>query len=433
MLIVGSIYRPADSRQDIKCCRLLITYLQTYFNRNSNILCNMEDEKNMEDKNNQERILGRLLESSKTTRELAIELGYINPDGAPRYNVIYGYLKRLKKNGYIEGKKVKLGKSGNDPTLYSIIFDIENLRKIFVNHPCLKAKLQKSDSVLKIIFYEYSDLIYNSINKEHVKSIACVNSNFHSGGTSVTKSEKIIVSPSGEEKRVEERRYTSVMRFDSSTVTSDPNKKELLEHTASTFGQENKALELESIIIEGLRPSVVTSDQNEKELLEQTEDTLIEKSKEDLMKKLQLSPEFFRLFLMNNKNELMKSIEECVKILEDVEISVTSWEVHNNLTNWYEISEINLGINLAFEACVSIDVMQGQSNKEAIEYIRSKKKEVSDQQICQLENYYRKNRLAPEFLRGKKLIYVNNSKLQKIEQKFLDNGGHFIEYSAFRM
>lgn len=393
----------------------------------------MQDKNNIQDEKNQGLILGSLLESSKTTAELANEFGYINPNGTPRYNVIHRDLQRLKENGYIESKKVKSGKSGNDPTLHSTIFSFQNLRQMFEDYPYLKWKMQKNDSVLKSIFCEYSDLIYNSVNKEHGKSTSCINSNLHSGGMLVTKSEKTIISPCGEEKRVEDLHYTAVMRFDGSNVTPDPDKKELLVQNVSPLRLDGRVLEIESITITGVRPSNVTSDTNMKELYEKTEETLIEKSKGSLMKKLQLSPEFFRLFLMNDKNKLVKYIKDCIKILEDMEISVTAWEVHNSPSNWYEISEINLGLDMAFEACVSIDMMQSQSNKEAIEYIRLRKKEVSDQQICQLEDFYKSTRVAPEFLRGKKLIYVNNPKLQEIEQEFIDNGGHFRGYSAFRM
>ncbi len=387
----------------------------------------------MQEEKNQGLILGCLLESPKTTAELATERGYTNPNGTPRYNVIYRDLKKLDEKGYIESKKVKLGKSGNDPTLHSIIFSFQNLRKMFEDYPYLKGKMQKNDYVLKTIFCEYSDLIYNSFNKEHGKSTSCVNSNLHSGGMLVAKSEKTVISPCGEENRVEELHYTAVMRFDSPNVTYGTDKKELLAQSAYPLREDGRVLEIDSITITGIRTPNVTSCSNKKELSEQNEETLIEKSKESLMKKLQLSPEFFRLFLMNDKDKLVKYIKDCYKTLENVEIKVTAWEVHNNPPNWYEICQMNLGLDMAFEACVSVDMMQGQSNKEAIEYIRLKKKEVSDQQICQLENYYRSNRLVPEFLRGKKLIYVNNSKLQEMEQKFLDNGGHFIEYPAFRM
>jgi hypothetical protein len=366
---------------------------------------------------NQELILGNLLGFSKTTGQLARELNYVNAKGVAGYSIIYDDLTRLVESGYIEGKKQKLEKKpGNIPTLYSIIINIQNLRNILREYPHLISNMQKNDLVLENIICEYSDLLYNSINKEHVKSIACVNSNFHRGGTSVTKSEKIIISPSGDEKRVEERLYTSVMHFDGSNVTSDPDKTELLVQNVSPLKEDVRVLEIESITITGVRPSNVTSDPNKKELYGQTEETLIEKSKENLMKKLQLSPEFFRLFLMNDKNNLVKYIKECIKILEDVEINVTAWEVHNSPSNWYEICEINLGLDVAFEACVTIDMMQGQSNKEAIEYIRLKKKEVSDKQICQLEDYYKSTKVVPEFLRGKKLIYAGCLKTNSILQ-----------------
>ncbi len=44
-----------------------------------------------------ERILSSLLESSKTTAELANELGYVNQEGNARYNMVYGALKTRKR------------------------------------------------------------------------------------------------------------------------------------------------------------------------------------------------------------------------------------------------------------------------------------------------------------------------------------------------
>ena len=38
------------------------------------------------------------------------------------------------------------------------------------------------------------------------------------------------------------------------------------------------------------------------------------------------------------------------------------------------------------------------------------------------------NKLAPNFLKGKKLIPVKNPKLEKIEQEFEDYGGNYIVY-----
>jgi hypothetical protein len=61
----------------------------------------------------------------------------------------------------------------------------------------------------------------------------------------------------------------------------------------------------------------------------------------------------------------------------DQELNIPQ-EFHLCLKNGIEKCEKRLGIDRTFEACIHIDIMQGQSNKKAREY-RKQKKKVSDQ------------------------------------------------------
>jgi len=100
-----------------------------------------------------------------------------------------------------------------------------------------------------------------------------------------------------------------------------------------------------------------------------------------------LSPEFFRLFLTNDKNKLINDIKKLVELSENV-IHITSWEYLHNPNNWMAICGTTFSINIAFEACVSMDMLKGQSNREAIEYLRQSKNEISDAEIQRFRNYY---------------------------------------------
>jgi hypothetical protein len=137
----------------------------------------------MRDKSNKERILGSLLESSKTTGELTIELGYENPDGTPCYKVIGRDLKELNENGFIEDKKVKSGKGRKDSTSYLIIFSIQKLCQILNKYPDLISKMQKIDTISGDIFRKHLYLIYDSSKEDEVE---------HTGVTFFEKNGKII-------------------------------------------------------------------------------------------------------------------------------------------------------------------------------------------------------------------------------------------------
>lgn len=120
----------------------------------------------MRKETNKGKILGILLESSKTSAELAHELGYVNSEGSARYNIINKDLKKLVECEYLKSKKVKKGQFGNIPTSYYINFDIQNLRNILIEYPYLISKMQKEELVLEAIFREHSNLICRIIEEE---------------------------------------------------------------------------------------------------------------------------------------------------------------------------------------------------------------------------------------------------------------------------
>jgi hypothetical protein len=66
--------------------------------------------------------------------------------------------------------------------------------------------------------------------------------------------------------------------------------------------------------------------------------------------------------------------------------------------------------------------------EKPIKCVKQIKNKVSDTQIEQLKEYYKKSNIAPNFLRGKKLISVENAELQEIEIEFEEKGGKFINY-----
>lgn len=65
-------------------------------------------------------------------------------------------------------------KSGNTPTLYSIDFNIQNLKNMIKEYPYLISKMKRKDLVLETIFHEHSNLIssLNSYKKIEINDIA---------------------------------------------------------------------------------------------------------------------------------------------------------------------------------------------------------------------------------------------------------------------
>ena len=101
---------------------------------------------------NKNKILSSLLDSPKTTGELAEELEYVKSNGDRKYNSIDRLLKDLEKNGYIVSKKEKIeNHSGAPPRRYTINYSFANLIKILNEDPGLISKMQTNDSVLESI------------------------------------------------------------------------------------------------------------------------------------------------------------------------------------------------------------------------------------------------------------------------------------------
>lgn len=101
---------------------------------------------------NKNKILSSLLDSPKTTGELAEELGYVKSNGDRKYHSIDRLLKDLEENGYLVSKKEKIeNQSGAPPRRYSINYSFENLVNILNEDPGLISKMQTNDSVLESI------------------------------------------------------------------------------------------------------------------------------------------------------------------------------------------------------------------------------------------------------------------------------------------
>jgi uncharacterized protein YdcH (DUF465 family) len=272
-------------------------------------------EDNLQVKTTHGLILGSLVESSKTAAELANELGYVNQAGNARYNMIYRSLKQLKKDGYIEGFKVKLGKYGNNPTLYSIAFNIQNLNYILEEYPDLITKMQKNDSIVENIFHEHLDLIYYSSKKD------------------------------GDE-------YTEV--------------------------------------------------------------TLFEKIEISFKEKLQVSPDFFRLFLITDKNKFINSIEKLNGFLEN-RVCLTDRKCNKDPNNWMEINGTTFDINRIFQVCVYRDIFKKEEYTDGLEYLAQMKcklpyEEEGEEYKKYLRMETRFSDLQIEKLRKEVIKYLNQIK-----------------------
>jgi len=283
----------------------------------------------MKKRPNQERILSSLLESSKTTGQLAYELNYVDPDGTVHYSIIYDDLQKLVKSGYILGTKEKLEKKpGGIPTWYSINYSIKNLKKILEEYSDLIGKMQENKKVLEIIIHTHPELLSNTNEEEYMEKV--------------------------------------------------PNFK-----------------------------------------------SLYKKGIEGWNAKLKLSREFFRLFLNNETNDLEEIIGRLSQISGDDWYTI-SWLIKKSATESVFVYVTNYKIDMAFKACVASDILHRQSNEEAMEYVKKLENEVSAEQFEQLTKCYKNIKVAPEYLREKKLIPVENPKLQEIEQKYIDSGGKFV-------
>ncbi len=117
----------------------------------------------------------------------------------------------------------------------------------------------------------------------------------------------------------------------------------------------------------------------DKKYVEQIENlkVLVEKSKEDFKEKLKSSPEFFKIFLMNDKYKLMHRIRKIIQTTGE-QANAEIFIIDDDPQNRVMINETIYGINMLFKASVIVDIANGQSIKKAREYIAKMEKEASD-------------------------------------------------------
>lgn len=156
--------------------------------------------------------------------------------------------------------------------------------------------------------------------------------------------------------------------------------------------------------------------------------------REDLRNKLKQSAEFFKR-CAEDEDAVIRNSHDLVK-LSDEEPSATFFAINGNPDEYFIILQNTFGFDVAFKACVALDIMKRPADSrndmaQAIECVKQIKNRVSDDQIEQLEEYYKTTNIAPSFLRGKKLVSVENPKLQEMEIKFKEKGGKFINYFTY--
>lgn len=111
-----------------------------------------------------ERILKTLLESPKTTGQIAITLGYIDDKGHGKYNIIKPDLNTLEQNGFIHRIEQKVKRPGAPATTYDIVYEISKLRDLFKKYPILISDLQKNNKVIDSIVADTSSIFDKKYN-----------------------------------------------------------------------------------------------------------------------------------------------------------------------------------------------------------------------------------------------------------------------------
>lgn len=95
-----------------------------------------------------EQIIKTLLESPKTTSEIAVALNYSKRD----YNSVDKELKTLQSNRFIHYTKIKIpGKCGPVPKTYDIVYDIPRLRDMLQKFPNLISDMIKNSNIISLL------------------------------------------------------------------------------------------------------------------------------------------------------------------------------------------------------------------------------------------------------------------------------------------
>lgn len=185
-----------------------------------------------------------------------------------------------------------------------------------------------------------------------------------------------------------------------------------------------------NIVLDALEYALIAST-DMKNIEEQKENpelkTKLLEIRENVKPKLKMSSAFFKLCIQN-EIFLWRNLSDVMEISE--EGPVADLFIGDGFK--FFISHPS-GIDLAFEACIVMDIMERKGNtrkdmKKEINYVKEMKNTVSKTQLDQLKNYYENTDTAPLFLRGKKLVSVCNNELSKIEIEFEKRDGEFINY-----
>ncbi len=123
----------------------------------------------MSDLTVKEKILKALLQSPKTTGEIATKLELIDEKtGYPRYNMIKPDLNTLEQYGYIHRIEQKKKSSGAPATTYDIVYEISSLKKILEKYPSLLSDLQKNNVISNMLLKEQQWLLNPNMLKEEI-------------------------------------------------------------------------------------------------------------------------------------------------------------------------------------------------------------------------------------------------------------------------
>lgn len=116
--------------------------------------------------------------------------------------------------------------------------------------------------------------------------------------------------------------------------------------------------------------SISYGDDGAREYKESQERSLSEEDEKELKEKMKLSPEFFRSFLLSST----ENWDRLKKLAELFELKEGNWSESLKRFDKHWPGTVRYGLDKAFEACVSIDILKGQANEEEIELLIEKEK-----------------------------------------------------------
>lgn len=178
-----------------------------------------------------------------------------------------------------------------------------------------------------------------------------------------------------------------------------------------------------------------TYNSSQKNVVEHTEVTLFEKIEKLFKEKLQLSPEFFKLFLITDKNNLMNSITKLIEFIENRESlmdqlrgnrgSQMDWKYNQDSNNWMAIYGTTFDINTTFQACFCMDLIGRQNDEVSKEYFKLIKNEISRVGTHQLSTEWREYITTKKRISDAEILEVRRELIEYLKQtqKEISNAG----------